>query len=276
MNIFTRLQQLSKLTNNETILVDYICDNPDELIKKDINQLCQDIYISKATVYRLCKKIGIKGYSDLRVIIASQLETDKNLDMNYNYPFLPNQTQSQIINGLHDLYTQTIENTRNLIDLDEFYLAVQELLNAKKIKIFPSVGNIFMAESFQQNMIEIGVLVDVVTYDFNQHWSSCASKEGDVVIVISYLGKTRDMLETVKLLKRKKAKIIFISATYEENICNYVDHHLYICSFEHFQRKIASFSSRVSVQYLLDCLYACYFNQNYDKNIQYKVTNYID
>lgn len=276
MNIFSKLEQLTKVTESESVLLGYICEHPENIVNMGVNEVCQKIFVSKPTVYRLCKKIGVKGYSDLKVIIAMQLKNNKKELADYNYPFKQRQTQNQILDGMCDLYHQTIEDTKDILDSESFRLVIQELLHANKIKLFPSVGNVFMAESFQQNMLEIGVLVDVVNGGYNQHWSACASCLGEVAIVISYLGKTREIEDVVKALKKNKAKIILISATYEERLSKYVDHHLYMCSFEHHQEKIASFSSRVSLQYLLDCIYSCYFNRNYEKNIAYKIINYID
>lgn len=35
-------------------------------------------------------------------------------------------------------------------------------------------------------------------------------------------------------------------------------------------QKIASFTSRLSLQYLLDVIFACYFNRHYQENIDLK------
>lgn len=74
MNIFLRLKALTKLTESEEILSTYICNHPGGIVNMDVNKLCQKNFVSKPTVYRLCKKLGINGYSDLKVIIAMQLK----------------------------------------------------------------------------------------------------------------------------------------------------------------------------------------------------------
>ena len=55
-----------------------------------------------------------------------------------------------------------------------------------------------------------------------------------------------------------------------------VDYHLYFASYEDSEEKIASFSSRASLQFLLDCLFACYFNRDYEKNINYRIEHFIE
>ena len=70
--------------------------------------------------------------------------------------------------------------------------------------------------------------------------------------------------------------MILISSTIEIPLAQYVDYHLYFSSYEDSEEKIASFSSRISLQYLLDCIYACYFNKDYIKNLHHKIDHYID
>ena len=38
--------------------------------------------------------------------------------------------------------------------------------------------------------------------------------------------------------------------------------------------KISSFSTKLSLLYLSDCLYTCYFELDYQKNVELKLENY--
>lgn len=278
MNIFIQLTKLTKLTQSEKTLAQYILDNPTNIIKMSAKEISQDCYVSLSTIYRLCQKLEIPGLAQLKVLLSLQLEDyiKENTNLDYNYPFKKNETQHQILTKMLELYTQTLTSTYNLIDSEKFRLACQALVNAKRITIFPSSGNVFMAESFQSNMQEIGKLVQLGKTKYDQHWMSCAMDQEDVVILITYAARTPGIIDIVKKIKQQKAKIILISAIFEEQVSSYVDHHLYFSSYEDSQEKVASFSSRISLQYLLDCLYACYFNRDYDRHLQYKIDNYID
>lgn len=278
MNIYTLLTQIQDLTKSEKVLVDYILKNPNNVIKKSAKEISHDSFVSLATIYRLCKKLQLSGLAQLKVQLSSQLDSyiKESHPLDYNYPFQKNETQYQILNKMQDLYTQTIMSTLNLIDQESFRLATQELIHAKHIAIFPSSGNIAMAQNFVQNMKEIGTIIYCASTNYDQHWLACSLDASYVVIVISYAAKTPGIEEIVKRIKQQKAKIILISAIYEEAISRYVDHHLYMSSYEDSREKITSFSSRISLQYLLDCLYACYFNRNYDSHLLFKIDNYID
>ena len=111
---------------------------------------------------------------------------------------------------------------------------------------------------------------------YYQHWNVQLCKEGDIVMLISYAGRTPQIKNIVQELNQKNIPIILISSTIHTPIDQFAKYHLYFSSYEDSEEKIASFSSRISLQYLLDCIYACYFNRDYQKNWEYKIKNYID
>ena len=70
--IIDKIKALDHLTIQEKYLVDYILDNPDDILQKNINELAQLSYTSTATVSRLCKKLGFKGYKDFKYQYATE------------------------------------------------------------------------------------------------------------------------------------------------------------------------------------------------------------
>ncbi len=278
MNIYTRMKQVTDFTEAEQTFVDFINNYPQLVINKNVKQIAKESYVSLSTIYRVIEKLELSGLSQLKMLLSSQheayLQENKNTD--YNYPFEKNATHHQIMEQMLSLYNQTLASTFNLIDLDTFIKVCQVMYQARHLLVFPTIGNYFMAESFQQNMLEIGVNVDVVKDYYYQNWATANCKKGDVVIIISYANRTPWLYETIKKLRDKDITVILVSSTYENKLSKLANYHLYFCSYEDSEEKIASFSSRISVQYLLDCLYACYFNRNYDQHLKYRLENYID
>lgn len=280
MNIYSKINQFSHFTQTEKTFVEYIQNHPEEIISLSIKQLAKKSFVSVSTIYRVIEKLELNGLSDLKIQLSQHLESYKKekTETDYNYPFPPHSTHHQIMTQMTTLYNQTVKSTYNLIDLDTFLKIIQVLKKAKTIAIFPSIGNYFMAESFQQNMMEIGVKVEVVSQAFYQHWFTVNAKSGDVVIIISYANRTKhpSLKDTILELNKKGVKTIVISSTKAKELTEVADYHLYFCSYENSEEKIASFSSRISLQYLLDCIYAAYFNTDYNTHITHKIENYID
>lgn len=277
MYLFTKIKAMNSFTESEQTFIDFIFNHPYDVIQLNLQQLSKTSYVSISTIYRVMEKLEINGLNQLKLQISESLKNNENLkNIDYNYPFQKTNTHYQILTQMLELYDQTLKNTINLIDLDVLLHTVQALKKANNIYIFPSIGNYFMAESFQQNMLEIGVKVDVIKEAYYQHWHVQLCDENDIVMLISYAGRTPQIMDIVHDLNKKNIPIILISSTIHTPIDQFAKYHLYFSSYEDSEEKIASFSSRISLQYLLDCIYACYFNRDYEKNLEYKIKNYID
>lgn len=74
--------------------------------------------------------------------------------------------------------------------------------------------------------------------------------------------------------KKNKTIIILISSTNDNSLTNYANYNLYLSSNENHFNKISSFSTRLSLLYLLDCIYTCYFKLDYDNNVTFKLDTY--
>ena len=57
-------------------------------------------------------------------------------------------------------------------------------------------------------------------------------------------------------------------------MCSYADYLLYLSSNEDHYQKISAFSTRMSLMYLLDSLYALYFKRHYEENVRKKLSAY--
>lgn len=270
MNIYSKIEQ-THFTNSEQVFIDYVINHPEDIINSNVQELSKKCYTSVPTIYRVLNKLELSGLNELKLKIQEHLKKyNAAHQVNYNYPFLPHSTHYTIMETMDELYNQTIQDTRNLVDLEEFLKVIQALDKCKHIVIFPSLGNVYMAESFKHNMMEIGKRVEIYDNHYYQYWMSSQFTSDDLVMIITYASRSPMILDITKELKKSPAKIVLISSVNENKLINYADYHLYFSSYEDLNSKIASFSSRISLQYLLDCLFASYFNLDYEKNLKYR------
>ena len=62
-----------KLKGVEKKVVEYIMQNPERIIKLSITELSEECDSGEATIFRVCKKLGYKGYQELKIKIASEV-----------------------------------------------------------------------------------------------------------------------------------------------------------------------------------------------------------
>ena len=276
MNLFINLKENKDLSKNERILANYILKHPEDVLKmssKDLGKVC---FVSTATVYRLCDKLGLLGFSDLKIKITSSLDDYRKSNENFNFDFPVNQFQThyEIIQKIKEDYEQTLNLTANLFSLDQLRLIASAMKKAQIIDVYTSAGNINFALNFQFQMQEIGKQVNVPIDEYQQRLIAASSDENHLAIIITFGG--RGILSDIlpRILHKVKTPIVLISS-YDYTFKDLdPDYQLYISPYENHYKKISSFSTRLSILYILDVLYTCYFKLDYQENIEKKLAYY--
>lgn len=276
MNIFSKLDKLTDLTQNEKTLVYYMQNNSEDFIRMSASEISKACFISTSSIYRLCKKVGLAGLAELKVQVSLSINEylKEQNSLNFDYPFKQNETQNQVVLKMKELYEQTIQSSLNLIDLNTLKLVASILKKAIYIDFYTSAGNIYFAENFKFQMQEIGTFINVPIEEYHQLLTASTSDEKHVAIILSFEGRGLITKNLANILKKNNTPIILISSTNDNPITKYADYHLYLSSNENHFNKISSFSTRLSLLYLLDCIYTCYFKFDYEKNVNYKLSTY--
>ena len=150
INIFTKLQSNQKFSNSEQIIVNYILEYPMEVLETNVKELSQKCFVSIATIYRLCEKLELSGFSELKVKISNSLHSyQKNNEFNFDFPVKEYQTHYEIIEKIKEDYEKTLVFTANLFRLNQLKFVVHAMKKARYIDIYTSAGNIFFAKNFK-------------------------------------------------------------------------------------------------------------------------------
>lgn len=145
---------------------------------------------------------------------------------------------------------------------------------AQKIDIYTSAGNIYFAENFKFQMQEIGIDVNVPIDEYMQRLQASQSDENHFAIVISFSGRGLMTKRIRNILKKGKVPTLLIcSPDYDDSECE-ADYKLYFSPYENHYKKISSYSTRLSLLYILDVIYTCYFELDYTNNIRKKLDYY--
>lgn len=276
MNIFSQLEHIVDLTDNEKIIVSFLKEHPQDFVKMSATDISKKCYVSTSTLYRLCDKLGISGLSELKVLISGSLHDylKKQSNFNYDFPVRQNQTEIQMINQIKEVYDQTIISTLNFMDVNQLKMIVHKMKESKMIDIYASAGNLYFAENFKFQMQEIGITINVPSEEYQQCLSAANGNESHLAIIISFGGRGILVERLIKILKDRKTPIVMICGANQNKYEKYADYHLYMNPYENHYNKISSFSTRLTLLYILDCLYTCYFELEYDANLKKKLEYY--
>lgn len=274
MSIMTQLEFELDFSSSEKEISKYILDNGEEVLKYSIKQLAKKTYTSPATIVRLCHKLGLEGYGDFKIKYSAELQYDKKQEnrTDVNYPFTSDDSSHQIAYKIANLHQESIDDTLNLIDFKQLDKIINAICKANHIFIFGSGNSILAGLDFQHKMMRIGKLVELKLVPGEQVFLSYAAKEDDIAIIISYSGETADIIDIAKILKKKKITTIGITSIGDNQLSKYCNYILNTGSREKIFSKIAPFSSKTSMHYLLDIIFSCIFKQDYHNNINQKIS----
>lgn len=271
MKLEKRIELCDSMTPLESEIASYILNNKDEITKLKIQELADILFISKSAIHRFVKKIGFNGFNDLKVSIAKENADllENNSYINVNYPFQAKDNPRQIAFKLLELYEKAIKDTFEYVDLDQIKAVSQLIDSADVIDVYTHAHNSNIAENFQDKMLTIGKSVNCPSSFYNQRLTVLASDQKHVAIILSYSGKATFILPIVKKLYEKGVKVIQIGKAGSNYYSQYVTYHLSISNSENNRDRMSQFSSHIAMQYIMDVLYGCIYNEKRRKNTKY-------
>lgn len=271
MKLEKRIELCDSMTPLESEIASYILNNKDTVTKLKIQELADILFISKSAIHRFVKKIGFNGFNDLKVSIAKENADllENNSYINVNYPFQAKDNPRQIAFKLLELYEKAIKDTFEYVDLDQIKAVSQLIDSADVIDVYTHAHNSNIAENFQDKMLTIGRSVNCPSSFYNQRLTVLASDQKHVAIILSYSGKATFILPIVKKLYEKGVKVIQIGKAGSNYYSQYVTYHLSISDSENNRDRMSQFSSHIAMQYIMDVLYGCIYNEKRKKNTKY-------
>lgn len=86
MPIIDKLERQENLTEAERELALFILANTGEVTRMSIAELAEQSFTSNATVIRLCRKLGLKGYRDFRIELTQVMATEETTRCSFRDP----------------------------------------------------------------------------------------------------------------------------------------------------------------------------------------------
>lgn len=274
MSIMTQLEFELDFSQSEKQIGRYILNHGDEVLNMSVKELAKKTYTSPATIVRLCKKIGLEGYNDFKIKYSAELQYDLHHHnrVDINFPFQKDDTDQVICHKLANLSQEVIADTVKLIDFDELHKIVELLYHNQDIDIYGAGNSLLAAMSFQHKMMRIQRNVNLKVLHGEQIFMSYNSNPQRIAMIISYSGETNEIVKIAQILKEKKTPLIVLTSVGDNRLSHYADYILNIGSREKIFTKIAPFASQISIEYLLNVIFSCLFQKDYDKNIQNKIS----
>ena len=269
----TQLEFELEFSESEKEIAKYILNHGEAVLSMSVKELAKHTYTSPATIVRLCKKIGLEGYNDFKIKYSAELQYDlQHTDrIDVNFPFQKDDSHPLICHKLASLSQEVIADTVKLIDFNQLHQIVDLIYHYPTIDIYGSGNSLLAAMSFQHKMMRISRDVNLRVLHGEQIFMSYNTNPDRIGMIISYSGETNEVIQIAQTLKEKKTPLIVLTSIGDNRLSHDADYILNIGSREKIFTKIAPFASQISMEYLLNVIFSCLFQKDYEQNIQNKV-----
>lgn len=187
--------------------VDFILSNPGEIANSTIVDIASKAKCSEATIVRLAKRLGYEGFPELKGDFA-------NITKEHYFEYEEINEMDDVITVVKKVFDSSIaaiNDTFDIMNRKEFEKALDAILSANKI-MFCGVGDAaLVAKEAYQKFTRIGQnCYNSIDCDIQLILSSQLNKN-DVLIAISYSGRSQSVVKAVKIAKKSGVKVIAIT-----------------------------------------------------------------
>lgn len=259
-NLLVKIREsLCDLGEKDKSIAQFILEREDEVTRLTISQIALGCDVSQAAVVRFCKLFGSEGFKDFRHRLTNDiLEQAKK-------PQIPNPCIATDLTGNEDILSiaeritahnmRSIQETADLLNKQELERAIDLLESAFRIDFIGYGASGLVAMDAHQKFLRIGKVCNASQDSHVQMTLASSLRPGDVAVVISYSGKTRDAIENATVAKQRGASVIALTKYGSDNpLAKLGDVVLYTTSAEAAYRSSAT-SSRIAQLTIIDILF---------------------
>ncbi len=203
----------------EKKVADYIVENANKVIMMNVSQLATESGVSDATVVRMCKHLGYKGYYQMRLILSR--------DFGNNARALEDKKPIDSLQSLFNQLANSILDVSKNIDLPTMMLCVNVLKSSKTVYI-AAAGNttpLSMDLGFRLGRYEIRTVFSNIP-EYLLNLLSLGTSE-DALIVVTQSGTSKHVVQAAEVASDLGMKIIAITATAQSPISKLATHILF-------------------------------------------------
>ena len=218
--VLARLQVVfPTLPRSEKDVATYLIDHFQSIGDMTLNIISMETKSSKATVTRLCKRIGYSGFIDLRNSARHVSGSAPIADAPSGSAL--SQIQELMESVIAKNYS-TMQNTLALFSRD-YEDAARSIANARCVLMFGNGDAIIPCELLRIKLMKIGKACSVYNDQDLQMFCATTAQPGDVVLAVSHTGRSRSVVESMRIAHERGVKTIAVTATQKSPLLRYCD-----------------------------------------------------
>ena len=265
--IFEKLEDQTNFTNSEKCIAEYILKNPFSIAEVTAAELGKMTLTSKATVFRFCKKLGVKSFDELKQQIQYEShEKERVRHFMKKEPFDQTSTIRDVTGNLPFFYDSAIISTNAMMDNGQLARIIKRLKDAEIIDFYGVGITHSCAEAAVFKFQTIGKTCAAYSF-LNEHYAVSQKHKKKVSIMLSYTGGNQGIINCARKLKKLKMYVIGIGGVVSTELKECCDEYIEI-----YQKDLVTsfevMTPYISMTYILDVLFAGLLVQDFDRHFE--------
>lgn len=236
-------------SNAEKKIADYLLNPQRDDLPMFITELATRCGTSEATIVRFSKRLGFNGYQQFKLALARSSLSPVGTNITKE-----DSAYDILEKVCSDVYC-SLEKTKSAIDKNALQRCCEKILSAEQIYIFGLGNSASVAMDASHKMFRLGLHSTAYTDNHMQSIAASHTTANDVVIGISHSGRSKDVIQALKIAKDNGAATISLTNQGKSPIEKVSDIVLHTVSDETNYR-ILGLSSRIAQLAIIDTLYS--------------------
>lgn len=235
----------------EEKVADYVIAHAREVVNLPITELAARIGVSEATIVRMCKKLGYRGFQELKINLAVEIV---NPIQTVHEEISEEDDMESVMKKVVAANIQALESTLEVVSPTDLTKAVDLLYNARSIQFYGVGGSGPIALDAAHKFLKTGKPVAAYTDTHMQVMAASLAEPEDVIVAISHSGSSKDIIDALEVAKSRGVPTIGISQYARSPIDKVLTIKLGTRSYETLYRT-ESTSSRIAQLSIIDALF---------------------
>lgn len=208
-------QEYEQMFPAEKKVADFILKNMDKVVDMNVAELGEQSETSEATVIRICRRLGFKGFYHFKISLAKE-GSNRQL-LGYYGP----QDEQQTV---HYILQETVNNILNLdkyLNISSIITCAQLLRGANMVHVIATGNTTPVAQDFAFRLGRMGIRSNCSFVPEYSLGNIQLGQKEDVAIAISHSGSSISVIQAVELAQKRGMKVIAITDEIQSAISKY-------------------------------------------------------
>lgn len=255
ISILTKLRsQTGTLSPKQRLVAQYVSVNAQQVQFQTITDLAKSTQTSEATVVRMCRDFGFKGYSDFRMALAKDISASMTTDA-------VEKSESDIFTTAENEAVRAIKDTHILINKSKVISVCNTFSGASNVHIVGVGASQVIAQYLYYRLVRIGIPTNIYSDTHMASMRATNAADKDVWVFVSSSGSTSELVHIARILERKSIQSVCLSNIEMSPLASLCTQTLVAASPES-PLTGGSLSSKIGVMYMIDVLMRGILEQN--------------